>query len=225
MLAADSLSTRGETITSCTTVKLHQIGQEAVTAGSGLSRVMGQDWRTVLQGFPSLPAEAAFNEVLVELQSFLDRAIDRIPRQNVGATQGGNTFLLAGHDALGPGMAVAKLIRKGIDRQFQKPTVDSPASLPGFIDWIGDRAPIEDYISERSALYASDMSETDAVAFAVAAIKDGIRASVRAGNRTIGGDFISVAVVKAGDVTISKKPSGIPCAVDPSTVQEAVPPS
>lgn len=214
VMAADSLTTRGDTTTSCTTEKLHQVGPESVTAGCGLSQVMGMDWRTLLAKFPPLPTGSAFDDVLTRLHGFLDDAISRIPTNMVGANRGGNTFLLAGHHDPCSGTVVARLTRGNIDRQFQEPMIASDPSNLAYIDWIGDLTAIEAYISNRTSIYKPGMSEDDAVDFAVSAIKDGIRASVQAGNRTIGGEIISVAVVKSGHVTLFHKPSGFACDVD-----------
>ncbi len=89
VMAADSLTTRGRTVTSCTTVKLHRIGVEAVTAGCGLSQVMGQDWGTVLSKFPLAASGTPFANVAADLKAFLEAAIASFPRNNVGATQRG----------------------------------------------------------------------------------------------------------------------------------------
>lgn len=221
VMAADSLTTRGRTVTSCTTVKLHRIGVEAVTAGCGLSQVMGQDWGTVLSQFPLAASGTPLANVAADLKAFLEAAIARFPRNNVGATQGGNEFLLSGHDAAGPGVAVTRLVRKNMDYLFQAPVPASPATAPSFIEWIGDRASVEGHIVSTNARYAPGMTEAVAIDFAVTAIRDGILASIVAGNHTIGGDFVDYAVVRAGSATRSRVPSGVTCIVPPPAIGPA----
>lgn len=213
VLAADSLTTRGGTVTSCTTAKLHQIGVEAVTAGCGLSRVIGQDWHEMLDAFPQAAAETPFTTLVCHLNAFLESMIARIPRQNFGANRGGNTFLLAAPDHSGVGMAVAQLTRTNIDYSFQAPSTASSASDDRYIDWIGDVDVVAAHRATVEAAYVPGMSEADAIRFAVAAIRDGIVASVAAGNHTIGGDIVSVAVVGVGRADIFQVPSDHPCAV------------
>jgi hypothetical protein len=213
VLAADSLTTRGGTVTSCTTEKLHRIGVEAVTAGCGLSRVMGQDWSGMLDAFPQAAAETPFTTLASHLNAFLESMIARIPRHHIGANRGGNTFLLAAPNHSGAGMAVARLTRINIDYRFQAPSIASSTSDDRYIDWIGDVDVVAAHRAAVEAAYAPGMSEADAIDFAVAAIRDGIAASVAAGNHTIGGDLVGVAVVGAGTANLFQVPSDRPCAV------------
>jgi hypothetical protein len=111
-------------------------------------------------------------------------------------------------------MAVARLTRLGDRRQFEPVTMDSRASSHNYIEWIGDTTAVMAYIASKSALYVPGMLPTAAVDFAVDAIIDGITASQAAGNHTIGGEFVSVALVSAGSVILSQHPTGIPCSVE-----------
>lgn len=215
VIAADSLTSRGGKIVSCTTEKLHQVATDAVTAGSGLSRVQNVGWRAILAGYSAPPPGTAFAATVSQLQAFLDGIIGKVPKGNVGACQGGNTFLLAGHDAANSGMAIAKLTRLGDRRQFEPVTMVSHASSHNDIEWIGDTTAIMAHITSKTALYVSCMLPNAAVDFAVDAIIDGITASQAVGNHTIGGEFVSVALVAADSVTFSRHPTGIPCTVDP----------
>lgn len=103
VIAADSLTSLGGKIVSCTTEKLHQVAADAVTAGCGLSRVLGVGWRAILGGFSAPPPGTAFAAIVSQLQAFLDGIIGQVPKSNLRACRGGNTFLLAGHDAANRG--------------------------------------------------------------------------------------------------------------------------
>lgn len=52
VIAADSLTSLGKNIVSCTTEKLHQVATDAVTVSCGLSRVQGIGWQANLADFP-----------------------------------------------------------------------------------------------------------------------------------------------------------------------------
>ncbi|MGR0188402.1 hypothetical protein [Azospirillum aestuarii] len=213
VIAADSLTSLGRKIVSCTTEKLHNVATDAVTAGCGLSRVQGTGWQAILAGFPAPSPGTAFATTVLQLQAFLEGIIGQVPKGNVGACQGGNTFLLAGHDVVNSDMAVARLTRLWDRRQFEPATMDSHASSHNYIEWIGDTTAVTAYIASKTALYVPDMPPKDAVDFAVGAITGGITASLAAGNHTIGGEFVSVALVSAGSVAFSRYPTGIPCTV------------
>lgn len=213
VMAADSLTSLGGKVVSCTTEKLYQVAADAVTAGCGLSRVQGAGWQAILPRFPRPPLGTAFATTVSQLQAFLDTIIGKVPTSNVGACQGGNSFLLAGHDAASSGMAVAMLTRVGDRRQFAPPATASNVSSYNYIDWIGDTASASTYIASKTALYAPGLSPDAAVDFAVDAIINGINASLEVGNHTIGGEFVSVALVLADRVTLSHYPTNIPCTV------------
>jgi hypothetical protein len=213
VMAADSLTSLGGKIVSCTTEKLHRVATDAVTASCGLSRVQGAGWRAILANFPAPPHGTAFAATVSQLQAFLDGIIGQVPKGNVGACQGGNTFLLAGHDVANSGMAVTRLTRLGDRRQFAPATTASNVSSLNYIEWIGDTTAVLTYIASKTALYVPGMPPNAAVNFAVDAIINGITASLAAGNQTIGGEFVSVALVSAGSVTFSRHPTGIPCTV------------
>lgn len=89
----------------------------------------------------------------------------------------------------------------------------SNASDHSYIEWIGDTTKVSTYIECKTALYVPDMPQEAAVAFAIEGIIDGITASLAVGNHTIGGEFVSVALESAGNVTFSRHPTGIPCTV------------
>ncbi len=214
-MSADSLTSLGGKIVSCTTEKLHQVATDAVTVGCGLSRVQGTSWGTILADFPAPPNGTAIAVTASQLQAFLDGIIGRVPKSSVGACRGGNTFLLAGHDVANSGMAVTRLTRLGDRRQFEAGATASNTSDHNYIEWIGDTTPVSTYIASKTAQYDPDMSQDVAVDFAIRAIIDGIAASLAAGNHTIGGEFVSVALVKAGNVTFSRHPTGVPCMVAP----------
>lgn len=211
VVAADSLTSIGGKIVSCTTEKLHQVATDAVTANCGLSRVQGASWQAILTQFPAPPSGTAISATIFQLQAFLDGVIGQVPKGNIGACQGGNTFLLAGYDIANSGMAVTKLPRIGDRRQFEATVTVSNAASHNYIEWIGDTTPVSSYIKSRTALYVPDMQQKAAVDFAVTAIIDGITASLAAGNHTIGGEFVSVALVSAGNVNFSHYSTGIPC--------------
>lgn len=213
VISADSLTSLGGEIVSCTTEKLHQVGTAAVTVGCGLSRVQGIGWGPLLANFRAPPNDTAIAVTVSQLQAFLNEIVGRVPRSNVGACQGGNTFLLAGHDVANSGMAVARLTRLGDRRQFEAATTVSNASDHNYIEWIGDTMPVSTYIATKTAQYVPDMSQDAAVDFAIKAIIDGIAASLAMGNHTIGGEFVSVALVSASNVTSSRHATGIPCMV------------
>jgi hypothetical protein len=231
VMAADSLTSLGGKVVSCTTEKLHLVATDAVTAGCGLSRVQGAGWRAILANFSTPPLGTAFAATVSQLQAFLDGIIGQVPTSYVGACQGGNTFLLAGHDAANSGMAVAKLTRLGDRRQFAPATTASNVSSHNFIEWIGDTTSVSTYIASKTALYVPGMPPNAAVDFAVDAIINGITASIAVGNHTIGGEFVSVALVLAGRVTFSRHPTGIPCSVAalianaPAATDEPTPPA
>jgi len=224
VISADSLTSLGGKIVSCTTEKLHQVGTDAVTVSCGLSRVNDKGWGTILADFPAPPKGTAIAATVSRLQAFLNEIIGRVPKSNVGACQGGNTFLLAGHDVANSGMAVTQLTRLGDRRQFEAATTVSNASDHDYIEWIGDTTPVSTYIASKTALYDPDMPQDAAVEFAIKAIIDGIAASLAAGNHTIGGEFVSVALVSASNVTSSRHPTGIPCMVTALTGSSIVPP-
>lgn len=211
VIAADSLTSIGNRIVSCTTKKLHKVAPDAVTAGCGLARVHGNNWQQILGCFPVQPSSTVFATTLSNLNSFFDKIIGQVSKSNIGACKGGNTFLLAGYDAANSGMAVGKLTRLGDRRQFEPVTMVSRASNQNYIEWIGDTTAVVDHIEVINALYVPSMEQQVAVDFAIDAIIGGITASQNAGNHTIGGDFVSVALVSNGSVTFSQHPTGIPC--------------
>lgn len=213
VIAADSLTSLGKKIVSCTTEKLHQVAANAVAVGCGLSRVQGIGWRAILVDFPAPLNGTAIAATGSQLQAFFDGVIGRVPKGDVGACRGGNTFLLAGHDVANLGMAVIRLTRLGDRRQFEAATMASNESDHDYIEWIGDTTPVSTYIGRKTALYVPNMPQNAAIEFAIAGIIDGITASLAAGNHTIGGEFVSVALVSAGNVTFSRHPTGIPCTV------------
>ena len=231
VMAADSLTSLGGKVVSCTTEKLHRVATDAVTAGCGLSRVQGAGWQAILANFPTLPLGTAFAATVSDLQAFLDEIIGQVPTSNAGACRGGNTFLLAGHNATNSGMEVAMLTRLGDRRRFEPVTTVSSVSSHNCIKWIGDKASVSTHIVSTCALYVPDMSPNAAVKFAVDAIIGGITASLAVGNHTIGGEFVSVALVLAGRVDISRHPTGIPCTVAaptasaPAATDEPTPPA
>lgn len=213
VIAADSLTSRGGKIFSCTTEKLHQVATDAVTAGCGLSRVMGAGWHSILSNFSTPPSGTGIAVTALQLQAFLGEVMGQVPKNNIGACQGGNEFLLAGYDVVNSGMATMKLNRIDDQRQFETAAMASDVTNHNFIEWIGDKKPVETYIANMTSRYVPGMSPDAAVKFAIDAIIGGISASLAAGNHTIGGEFVSVALVSAGNVDLSQHSTGIPCTV------------
>lgn len=215
VIAADSLTSLGEKIVNCKTQKLRKVAENAVTAGCGLARVLSNDWQTILRRFPIPSPGTAFTEIASQLNNFFNEIIGEVPKNNFGACQGGNTFLLAGYDAANSDLTLAKLTRLGDNRKFLDPKITSLASNQEYIEWIGDTASIEAYIEMKTALYVADMSQIDAINFAACAIMDGITASQTAGVQTIGGEFVSIALISANGVKFYQYPTEIRCMIVP----------
>jgi hypothetical protein len=208
-MAADSLTSRGQNTINAATIKLHQVASNVVAASCGCSRVNGRDWSEILAGFTVSMPGTSLAIVSSNLQIFLDRIIGAVPKNNVGACQGGNTFLLAGYDPTTSCFGVSKLSRIG-DRRAFEPIMNHSIPPSGYyIEWVGDTPSIMKYIEEKNKYYQADMSQKDAVTFAVNAIRGGIAASQAAGKTTIGGDFIQVAIVSDSNVVFSKHPPSL----------------
>ncbi|WP_336764003.1 hypothetical protein [Asaia sp. VD9] len=213
VFAADSLSSRGDAIISCTTQKLHAVAQDAVIASAGCSRVLGRNWQEILADFSQLRSGTDPSITTSELQQFLGKVIGEVPRDIHGACRGGNTFLLAGYGVASPGMVVNKLTRVSDLRYFEPVKTVSDAASDNYIEWIGDTEKVSGYTRAKNALYIPNMAKDVAVNFAIAAINEGIAASLAVGNHTIGGEFVSVALVSAGQVELSRHPASSPCTV------------
>lgn len=209
VIAADSLTSRGQNTLNSATVKLHQVGPNAVVASCGLARVGGKYWDEILSGFTPSGAGTSLATTSNDLQIFLSGIIGAVPKNNVNACQGGNTFLLAGYDPATSCFGGSKLRRIG-DRRAFEPIINHSIPPSGYyIEWVGDTPSIMKYIEEKNKYYQADMSQKDAVTFAVNAIRGGIAASQAAGKTTIGGDFIQVAIVSDSNVVFSKHPPSL----------------
>ena len=123
--------------------------------------------------------------------------------------------MLAGYDAANSDLTLAKLTRLGDDRKFLDPQITSLASNQRYIEWIGDTTSITAYIEMKTDLYVADMPQIDAINFAVCAVIDGITAGQTAGVQTIGGEFVSIALVSVNGVKFYQYPTEIPCMIVP----------
>ncbi|MBL7234896.1 hypothetical protein [Komagataeibacter oboediens] len=203
VIAADSLTSRGQNTLNSATVKLHRVGPNAVVANCGLAMVGGKYWDGILSGFTPSGTGTPLATTSNDLQIFLSGVIGGVPKNNVGACAGGNTFLLAGYDSAASCMGVSKLRRIGDRRVFEERMNYLIPSSCYYVEWLGDTTSIMKYINKKTKCYHADMSQQDAVTFAVNAIRGGITASQAAGKTTIGGDVIQVAIVSDTNVVFS----------------------
>ncbi len=217
-MAADSLTSTRGVVKSCQTSKLHRISNGAVVAACGLARVLNRPWSEILEQF-SAPTDSSPTQLASELKTFLDQEISRVARNNFGACSGGNTFIVVVDDPTGAHPVILSIERDGDDRKFKSPNTLNPAAgVRDHISWWGDTPKIEEYLTTRRATYQPEMEEAVAVAFAQETIRGAIAASASAGQTSIGGEFISVGVVRStagGEVT--RNPTNMPCAISVPT--------
>lgn len=200
VIAADSLTTSASgKVFKSTTKKIHMIESNAATVGCGLARVKGVYWGDVFKKYTKAPAGTNFTGLTTHLKSFLTSIIQTVPRNNVGACAGGNTFLLAGYDPYSAGMIISEITRHNDNRIFDSFTPIVSCSLAqNYISWHGDTESVGMHIALRTMRYSDKMFTYQAMEFAIDAIRDGIKAHKKLmAKTTIGGEHISVCVVSA----------------------------
>lgn len=216
VFAADSLTTKKKYGTdeivevSSETIKSHDIQNRAVAAGCGMSRIQGRYWSDIIAGFSPEASEGDFLALTRDFREFVNREMT-VLGPDPSARQGGNTFLLAGFDGTQGGMVVSEVIRNTIDKQFQAERVISSASSPSYIEFIGDKDKISEYIEVCKSKYVPGMERDEAEEFAIDAIISGISAAKGHGVTSIGGDFVLVATVDQTSVTISRRGTNTSC--------------
>lgn len=221
VFAADSLTTYASRHGSCRAFKLHKLSNHAAVAHCGWAGTQARNWRDVFKAFkPPVPTggrPASPGSLLGALQVALDGLVN-IPRSNVRACAGSNTFLAATLDPSTGDLALECITRHDDDRKFNASVPESPAGQTNYIRFLGDTGSLQAHIATVTATYSAamaqapaGMSEAQAITFARDAIKNAIPIAKQAGIRTIGGDFVRVLTLSTTGVKSRHFKSGVSC--------------
>ena len=225
VFAADSLTSISGRVVTCTATKIHRLSAKAVAAGCGWAGTSTRKWSDVFAEFeaPTEPdgSPVSTTEIISTLQSSLNGLVD-IPRSNVMACQGGNTFLAATCDPATGKLAISRIERDYDARKFENPQLASSGEESSYIEFIGDTTKLERYIAEVKERYVPDTSQDAAISFAQEAIKGAIPIARKASVATIGGSLVRVLVLTKEDVVGAECASGVKCAISLDQDQTAL---
>ena len=200
VIAADSRTSIGASVSNNSTQKIHLTGSSLATTSCGLARVNGKPWSCIMPEF--VPKKTCPADIVDELRDFLDKIIGSVKKNNFGACRGGNKFLAACYD--GSGFSVYKIERCDDDRKFNDKTCISNASSQSFITFLGDTSDLCEFIKSLEIEYLNkiNLNPIDAVNFAENCIKEIIKNARKTKTKSIGGNFISICVVMKNSTTL-----------------------